>query len=174
MKVYDHFEAARVPPPKPGDLYLVRFPGVGRGDAARAALRGALRTVLAGWYGEVARIEQAGPVPRLVGCPLNLSCSYDGEDGWAALGTFGKLGCDAVVVRDFPELLDVAHRYLGPEVAGRLAASRLRAETFAHAWAKHEATLKACGLALTEGLVVPRMTAHYHRQTQAVVAVVAE
>jgi phosphopantetheinyl transferase len=174
MKVYDAPEAARWPAPRTGDLYLLRFAGLGRAHEAREELRRELLGLLRGWQGEAVTLRETPRGPELPGCPWRCSISYDGTHAWVALGTFGKLGCDAVLVREFPELSAVARRYLGAAAAERIDASRLRAQTFAHAWAKHEATLKALGLDLTEDAVVPALTCHYHRQTQAVVAVVAE
>ncbi len=174
MKVYDETEAARLPAPRAGDLYLLRFPDLGRGTAARERLRSGLLGLLRGWHGEAVGLCETPRGPELLGCPWRCSISYDGTDAWVALGAFAKLGCDAVLVREFPELSAVARRYLGAAAAERIEASRLRAQTFAHAWAKHEATLKALGLDLSEDAVVTALTCHYHRQTQAVVAVVAE
>jgi phosphopantetheinyl transferase len=174
MKVYDLAEVALRPAPQAADVYLVRLPELGRGPTAQATLRRALLKLLRGWYGESVELVETGPAPTLTVCPLKCSISYDGTDGWVALGAQAKLGCDAVLAQDFPEMLAVARKYLGPDVAERIEQSRLRAETFAHAWAKHEATLKAMGWGLAEAQVVPAMLCHYHRQTQAVVAVVTE
>ena len=174
MKVSDLAEVALLGAPQAAHLYLIRLPDLGRGSAARATLRRALLNLVRGWYGESVEIQETGAAPTLTGCPLKFSISYDGTDGWVALGTQAKLGCDSVLTQDFPEMLDVARKYLGPPVAERIEQSRLRAETFAHAWAKHEATLKALGWDLAEAQAVPAMLCHYHRQTQAIVAVVAE
>ena len=175
MKVHDLAEARLMPPPKVGDLYLVRVPGVGRGEPARSAKRNALRALLDAWRLESVQIAETPMGPTLADSTLKVSFTYDGEDGWMALGSFARIGCDAVAVAEFPEMGAVAKRYLGPEVAARIAASRVPAQTFAHAWAKHEATLKAYGLPLAEGAVAATApTCHYHRQSHAVVAVVAE
>jgi len=174
MKVYDLSEAAFVTAPKATDLYLLRLPAVGRGPAAKASLRREILKLLRGWYGESVELIETGLAPTFTNCPLKLSISYDGQDGWVALGARDKLGCDAVLAAEFPEMLAVAEKYLGVRVTERIQQSRLRAETFAHAWAKYEATLKALGLGLTEDIEVPELLCHYHRQTQAVVAVVTE
>lgn len=172
MKVYDLPDAALVPAPKIGDVYLLRLADLGRGPEARARLRAALLPRLRGWFGERLDLSESPVGPVLTPAPWRLSFSYDGQDAWVALGAHAQLGCDAVLVRDFPELLEVAECYLGAAVAARIRQARLPAETFAHAWAKHEATAKALGVGLTEGRTLPPMLCHYHRQTQAVVAVV--
>jgi hypothetical protein len=174
MKVYDLSEAALLAAPQAADLYLIRLPELGRGPAAKATLRREILKLLRAWYGAGVELHETGAAPTLTGCPLKLSISYDGRDGWVALGAQAKLGCDAVRAEDFPEMLDVARKYLGVLVTERIQQSRLRAETFAHAWAKQEATLKAMGWGLAEEQVVPAMLCHYHRQTPAVVAVVTE
>lgn len=174
MKVYDLSEAAFVTAPKATDLYLLRLPELGRGSAAKATVRREILKLLRGWYGESVELIETGLAPTITGCPLKLSISYDGQDGWVALGAQDKLGCDAVRAADFPEMMSVAAKYLGARVTERIQQSRLRTETFAHAWAKHEATLKALGWGLAEDQVVPALLCHYHRQTQAVVAVVTE
>jgi hypothetical protein len=174
MKVYDLSEAALLPAPQAADLYLVRLPELGRGPAAKATVRREILKLLRGWYGAEVELHETDTAPTLTGCPLKLSISYDGEDGWVALGAQAKLGCDAVLAQDFPEMMDMAEKYLGVLVTERIQQCRLRAETFAHAWAKHEATLKAMGWSLAEDQVVPALLCHYHRQTLAVVAVVTE
>jgi hypothetical protein len=175
MKVHDLDAARSILPPKAGDLYLIRVPGVARGEPARQAMREALRTLLAVWRLGTVRMAETPSGPNLEGSPFKVSFSYDGEDGWMAIGAFARIGCDAVAVAEFPEMGAVARRYLGPEVAARIVGSRVPAQTFAHAWAKHEATLKAHGLPLSEGSAgISAPTCHYHRQSHAVVAVVAE
>jgi phosphopantetheinyl transferase len=172
MKVYDLPETAAVPAPSPHDVYLLRLADIGRGPSAKAALRAALVARLRAWFGPDVALVETPTGPAISHAPWRVSLSYDGQDGWVALGAAPQLGCDAVLVRPFPEMLDVAERYLGPAVAARVRAARLPAETFAHAWAKHEATLKALGLGLQEGRALPPLLCHYHRQTQAVVGVV--
>lgn len=172
MKVYDLPGTIGVPAPQRHDVYLLRLPDIGRGSSARAALRSALLESLRRWFGPEVELVETPTGPVLKNLSWRVSLSYDGQDGWVALGAQSQLGCDAVLVRNFPELLDVAERYLGEAVAARIRTSRLPAETFAHAWAKHEATLKAMGLTLREGQPLPALLCHYHRQTQAVVAVV--
>lgn len=175
MKVHDLAAARLIAPPKAADLFLVRIPGINRGESARQAMREALRGLLEVWRLGAVRIAETPSGPALEACALKVSFSYDGEDGWMAIGAFSRIGCDAVAVAEFPEMVAVAQRYLGPEVAGRIVASRVPAQTFAHAWAKHEATLKAYGLPLSEasaGMAAP--ACHHHRQSHAVVAVVAE
>lgn len=172
MKVYDLPDTAAVPAPSPHDVYLLRLADIGRGPTARATLRAALLPRLRAWFGQDVALLETPTGPAINLAPWRVSLSYDGQDGWVAVGASVKLGCDAVLVRTFPEMPEVAERYLGPAVAARIRAARLPAETFAHAWAKHEATLKALGLGLQEGQALPALLCHYHRQTQAVVAVV--
>ncbi len=171
MLVYELAEALIVPRPARDEIVLLRIPNIGRGAAARAQLRAALVTVGQRWYGAQINLRETTTGPQWTQPVGELSISYDGTDGWAAWSEVPRLGCDAVIMQDFPERAEVTQRYLGGAVAARVATTRLPVEAFAHAWAKFEAGLKAHGLTLTEDC--PPMTgqAYYHRCGEVVVAV---
>lgn len=174
MLVYDFVEALNVPRPAQGEIVLIRIPNIGRGLAAREQLRSALVTIGQRWYGAEMTLRETPVGPQWTQPVGLLSISYDGTDGWVAWSDVRRIGCDAVVIKEFPERKDVSARYLGATIAARLATSRLPLEAFVHAWAKFEAGLKAHGLPLTEDRPPVDGQVVYHRYGEVVVAVWVE
>lgn len=82
---------------------------------------------------------------------LHFNLSHSGETALVALASAAPVGIDAEIVRDFPDLLEIAMRYFAPrEVADlrRLDAARRR-EAFYVTWTRKEAFVKALGLGLS-------------------------
>jgi 4'-phosphopantetheinyl transferase len=81
-----------------------------------------------------------------------LSISHVEGLSLAAINLHGAVGVDLMQVQAFPDWHAVAHDYLGPAVAARLAdmAPEHRPRAFAKAWTEREASLKCLGLALSE------------------------
>ncbi len=113
--------------------------------AARIAIAAAPgqrpRIVLSGADGR----PQSGPTP---------GCAISHEDGLslAALHLHGAVGVDLMRPQPVPDWAQLAHDYLGPQVASQLAACppAQRAQALALAWTAREADLKCRGLGLSE------------------------
>ncbi|HEU4844343.1 MAG TPA: 4'-phosphopantetheinyl transferase superfamily protein [Burkholderiaceae bacterium] len=99
------------------------------------------RIVLSGADGR----GQSGPTP---------GCAISHEDGLslAALHLHGAVGVDLMRPQPVPDWAQLAHDYLGPQVASALAASppARRPQALAQAWTAREAALKCRGLGLSE------------------------
>lgn len=125
---------------------------------ARRQIRVAVREAVAQWLhiaiDSVGVDSQPGHAPRLLlpGRTAFLSISHDDGISLAAIHLHGPVGVDVMRVIEVPDWHEVARDYLGPQLAGELAASPAdrRAVMLAQAWTAREAALKCAGLALTE------------------------
>lgn len=127
---------------------VLRLPGVGPRDAARAATREAARAALTAWCGAAVTWRETATGPRPDGPAkagdFRVSFTYAGEDAWIAFHR-GPVGLDACPIADFPERSAVTKLYLTDAPPGESS------EAFARRWARHEAGLKHAGRALSEG-----------------------
>jgi 4'-phosphopantetheinyl transferase len=133
--------------------------------AARAAIRMALRELMAEQYGlhtdQVLVVSVPGAAPRLLldGRPIlgGLSFSHDGQHSYAAFNETGQVGVDLMRVQEVADWEILARDYLGPAVLQRLQSidEQLRGRSFAQEWTKREAMLKSTGLALSEWTELP-------------------
>ncbi|QJE01615.1 4'-phosphopantetheinyl transferase superfamily protein [Massilia forsythiae] len=173
-------DAAAAPAVAPGALVIgVRGRDAGR-NAARHAIRQALGAALARLTGLApARIvlrTLPGQAPHALLDPdgdggrrrVALSISHDGDLSLAAIRTTqaggnarggvgngagsGGVGIDLMRSAAIPDWRAVAHDYLGPDAARRLAGlpDAQRPMALARAWSEREARLKCLGLPLAE------------------------
>lgn len=125
---------------------------------ARARLRQAVCEAAAQWQNldiEAISVESTpGSSPRLLlaGGVVGLSFSHDEGISLAAVNLHGAVGIDVMRVQDVPDWANLARDYLGPQVAGELAAcpDALRPLRLAQAWTAREAVFKCAGLQLKE------------------------
>lgn len=141
-------------------VLMVATPSSTVRDEARRLVRAALRAYLSPLLGcapSMVPLHLApGEAPR-IGAPghaLHLSISHEAGLSLAALRSGGRVGVDLMTTADaaLPDWQAIAHDFLGPETALRLAAlgSQQRPAAFARAWTRHEAALKCLGLQLEE------------------------
>lgn len=130
-------------------------------DTARRLVRQALVEALAARFGcppaELAVLTTPGQAPRLAGAgQVGLSFAHEPGCSLFAARRDGPVGVDLLRLPEIPDWLAeipaLARDYLGPAVAGRLAALPIaaRAAAFTDAWTRHEAALKCLGLGLEE------------------------
>lgn len=125
---------------------------------ARARLRQAVCEAAAQWQNldiEAISVESTpGSSPRLLlaGGVVGLSFSHDEGISLAAVHLHGAVGIDVMRVQDVPDWANLARDYLGPQVAGELAAcpDAQRPLRLAQAWTAREAVFKCAGLQLKE------------------------
>jgi 4'-phosphopantetheinyl transferase len=125
---------------------------------ARQRIRAAVRAAAAQWLKmdiESISLESTpGDPPRLLlaGRAAGLSLTHDEGISLAAIGLHGPVGIDVMRVQDIPDWANLARDYLGPQVAGKLAAcpDAQRPLRLAQAWTTREAVLKYSGLQLAE------------------------
>jgi 4'-phosphopantetheinyl transferase len=139
-------------------LLQLATPQTQQRDAARAAVREALRALLADYLGCA---PDAVPLVSIPGQPLRLdlpgalpgiSVSHDAGISLIALDTRGVPGIDVMRMEDVPDWREVAGDYLGAAACRQIAASapHQRSQVFATAWTRMEARLKCLNLALDE------------------------
>ena len=125
---------------------------------ARQRIRAAVRAAAAQWLKmdiESISLESTpGAPPRLLlaGRAAGLSLTHDEGISLAAIHLHGAVGIDVMRVQDIPDWANLARDYLGPQVAGELAAcpDAQRPLRLAQAWTAREAALKCAGLPLME------------------------
>ncbi len=125
---------------------------------ARQRIRAAVRAAAAQWLKmdiESISLESTpGQPPRLLlaGRAAGLSLTHDEGISLAAVHLHGAVGIDVMRVQDIADWANLARDYLGPQVAGELAAcpDAQRPLRLAQAWTAHEAALKYSGLQLAE------------------------
>lgn len=125
---------------------------------ARWRIRIAIHAATTQWLGVdidgVSVESRPGRAPRLLlaGRTAWLSISHDDGISLAAIYLHGPVGIDVMRVTDIPDWYDVAHDYLGPQLARSLATcpADQRPLALAQAWTAREAALKCAGLALAE------------------------
>ena len=125
---------------------------------ARQRIRAAVRAAAAQWLKmdiESISVESTpGAPPRLLlaGRAAGLSLTHDEGISLAAIHLHGAVGIDVMRVQDIPDWANLARDYLGPQVAGELAAcpDAQRPLRLAQAWTAREAALKCAGLPLME------------------------
>lgn len=125
---------------------------------ARTRLRRAVREAAAQWLKvdieSIAVESTPGDPPRLLlaGRAAGLSLTHDEGISLAAIHLHGAVGVDVMRVQDVPDWANLARDYLGPQVAGELAACPdvQRPLRLAQAWTAREAALKCAGLPLME------------------------
>ena len=125
---------------------------------ARLRIRAAVRVAAAQWLKmdieSISLESMPGAPPRLLlaGSAAGLSLTHDDGMSLAAIHLHGAVGIDVMRVQDVPDWANLARDYLGPQVAGELAAcaDALRPLRLAQAWTAHEAALKCAGLQLKE------------------------
>lgn len=123
-------------------------------DAARQQVRQVLRELL----GDEELISQPGQAIRLAsqGSKTGISVSHEAGLSLVAVNYAGPVGIDLMRPLDSADWLAqipaVAHDYLGPQIAQRLANFPVTEQTyrFAEFWTQHEARLKCFGLGLVE------------------------
>lgn len=129
--------------------------------AARARVRAVLQAALGDWLGcpspmVVLRSDAGMPVQLAYpACPVSLSISHETGLSLAAIAPHGTVGVDVLRTLSLPdasECLQLAHDYLGPDAAQRLAMQPPTecATAFAYAWTQWEARLKSAELGLRE------------------------
>jgi 4'-phosphopantetheinyl transferase len=131
-------------------------------EAARQAIRAAIAAELAALSGLapqriVLHTPSAQAPYALLDTPggmrrVDLAISHDGALSVAAIAPYGAVGIDVTLVMDIPDWEALARDYLGPYVAGALAAlpASARAQALARAWSEREARLKCLGRELAE------------------------
>ncbi len=125
---------------------------------ARQRIRAAVRAAAAQWLKvdieSIAVESTPGDPPRLLlaGGAAGLSLTHDEGISLAAIHLHGAVGIDVMRVQDVPDWANLARDYLGPQVAGELAAcpDAQRPLRLAQAWTAREAALKYSGLQLAE------------------------
>ena len=125
---------------------------------ARQRIRAAVRAAAAQWLKmdiESISLESTpGAPPRLLlaGRAAGLSLTHDEGISLAAIHLHGAVGIDVMRVQDISDWANLARDYLGPQVAGELAAcpDAQRPRRLAQAWTAREAALKCAGLPLME------------------------
>ena len=156
MHIQTPREALKAGMPPPKGLVLVRVESVGRGSPARQKMRTVILEIARCWLSDrfasqsVCLLETASG-PRLVAgsgaCPLEISLSYDGVDGWICFGNARAVGCDAVRIEMFAEMEAVVTLYLGGERGDRVRHATDPARAFAESWSAWEASRKRQRLA---------------------------
>jgi 4'-phosphopantetheinyl transferase len=142
---------------------VIGIDGYPERDAARLAIRSALRAALAlacGVPEEAVALHAAdsGEAPWAVvtiGARERqawLSITHDGAMSLAAFRFEAPVGIDLMRIVPVPDWHAVAHDYLGPEVLARFAAlpAGQRDAAFARAWCERESRLKSLGWQLRE------------------------
>ena len=117
----------------------------------------ALRILLARYLGAeagslvIAPDGSGRPVLAQPAGRLHFNLSHSGEAALVAVACAAPVGVDVEVVRDLPDLLEIATRYFAPaEVAGlRRLDGAQRREAFYVTWTRKEAFVKALGLGLS-------------------------
>ena len=139
-------------------VLVIGIAGAMQRAEARVRLRLAICEAVAQWLhiaiDGVSVDSQPGQAPRLLlaGRAAWLSISHDDGISLAAMHLHGPVGIDVMRIVDIPDWYALARDYLGPQLAGELAAcpADRRALMLAQAWTAREAALKCAGLALTE------------------------
>jgi phosphopantetheinyl transferase len=149
------------------DPWLLRVPAVGRGADARQAVRSAIVSVIAHWYGGDVVIRETSRGPQL-GCGrFHLSISYDGTDGWVGVSAHRRVGVDAEAVRRIPEQGEIASQYL----RGWGGAASDCPEVFTASWTALEAAHKAHGVSLEEEVLPDSVSCRHLRCGNVLIAV---
>lgn len=155
-------DAGEAPLAVPLGLALLGVRGQSDREAARLRIRAVLTTALAAHVGidagRIALHSPQGVAPWAVVTldageqRVALSISHDGDLSIAAYCLSGPVGIDVMSISPVPDWRAMAHDYLGPVAASKLAArpDGERDAAFAHAWSEHEARLKCLGLPLSE------------------------
>ncbi|WP_454774275.1 4'-phosphopantetheinyl transferase family protein [Janthinobacterium tructae] len=139
-------------------VLVIRIAAVLPRTEARQRIRTAVRAAAAQWLKmdiESISVESMpGQPPRLLlaGRAAGLSLTHDEGISLAAVHLHGAVGIDVMRVQDIADWANLARDYLGPQVAGELAAcpDAQRPLRLAQAWTAHEAALKHAGLPLAE------------------------
>jgi 4'-phosphopantetheinyl transferase len=127
-------------------------------DAARQQTRAALCALLADYLGcdaaSVPLVSRPGEALRLdlPGSAPGISVSHEAGISLIAIDPHGIPGIDVMRIEALPDWRDVARDYLGAAACRAIetAAPSQRAQVFAAAWTRMEASLKCLGLALAE------------------------
>jgi phosphopantetheinyl transferase len=119
----------------------------------------ALRIILAGYLrADLALVQYETTATgkphliRLAGWPdLRFSLAHSGEIALVAVTTGVEVGVDVEQVREMPDAIRVAARFLGADVASGLAAAepKARPALLLRAWTRVEACVKMTGAGLT-------------------------
>ena len=126
-----------------------------------AAVRGALRAVLARYEGAAAagiRIRcEPGGKPRLKAAgdtAPEFNVSHSGAYGLVALSRGGPVGVDIELIKEHRPLLKLARRFFAPDEAAAIEAmdSAGRRAAFYRVWTRKEALVKALGTGLRHSL----------------------
>jgi 4'-phosphopantetheinyl transferase len=143
-------------------VHVIGVRGSGDRDAARRAIRQALREAIAQLYGMQSAdimiqfspgvspaVSFSGPAGAR---PPGISISHDATLSLAAIHPNGAVGIDVMQVQDVDDWRAVARDYLGAAALADIeaASSAEQAAAFARAWAEHEARLKCHGRQLAE------------------------
>lgn len=153
------------PPPDPGSLSeeerararALRSPARReRWLTARGRLRATLARYLDQPAGRVAIITGEHGKPELRSpdpAPLRFNLSHSGDLALYALARTREVGVDVERLRDGTDVVRLARRMLGEDVAGALERTDPgeRPARFFAAWARHEARLKCLGTGLEGG-----------------------
>ncbi len=141
-------------------LALQTSPTMQRAEAkqlVRAAIQEVLAELLDCAVSEIELLSVAGQAVKLLNTHRNIGLSISHEVGLSlvAINMRGSVGIDLMVINSVPddaELRTLAIEYLGVNVAERILREPIEnhKETFAMAWTKFEASLKAKGEALIE------------------------
>jgi 4'-phosphopantetheinyl transferase len=123
-------------------------------DAARRQVRQVLRELL----GDQELVSLPGQAIRLAnpGSKTGISVSHEAGLSLVAVNYAGPVGIDLMrplASADWREQIPtLAHDYLGPDIARKLASlpHAMQLQHFAEAWTQHEARLKCLGLGLQE------------------------
>jgi hypothetical protein len=140
-------------PPHEG-FALMRMALPAKREARRSHARAGVLAVLRSWGFPAATLIETpqGPATSEADA-IAVSLSYAGDSAWVCFSRQGRVGIDACVIADFPEMEQVARLYLREQhdlTAGD------RAQAFAVAWSRHEAALKQAGIPLSEDAPLPR------------------
>jgi len=141
---------------KAQDLLIVAIdtPDTPIRDSARRLVRNVLRDIL----GDVELVSALGQPIRLAqqDSPISISVSHENGLSLLAVCRSGPVGIDLLRIPESPDwqaqIPTLAHDYLGPKIAQRIASLPPEDQTtqFAQAWTEHEARLKCQGRGLEE------------------------
>ena len=145
-------EMPAMPPPEGFALMRMELPV--KREAKRSYARVGVLAVLRSWGFPTATLIETPQGPVTSGADgIAVSLSYAGDSAWIGFAREGRIGLDACVIADFPEMKQVARLYLREQpdlTAGD------RAQAFAVAWSRHEAALEQAGIPLSEDAPPPR------------------
>jgi phosphopantetheinyl transferase len=141
---------------------LVQIPCTPRDEDGRRRVRSVLKQILTNWAGYSPEWIESTTGPSIpesfLGAPLHFSISYANASAWLAISRVGSIGVDAVAVKDFAELEDVASLFLDATARQEMRAHEDKAFQFAKHWARLEARCKKARIPLIEGVRPPMGT----------------